>query len=123
MNKQEAIQQLGEGVDLKFFGILPIEGVIPHAMLLLWTYNPNGGHPQHEEMVRTLQLFDSGGVYLRKEVRAGKASTKDGGFHITGDSFMFEREKPTPEEFDMLTSGNIEIVQYKYDEHRHLIRV
>jgi len=105
MNKIEAIQQVGEGVKLKFLGVLG-----PTIILWLWQYDPDSGEPLHDEIAQRLNLFEQDGLTLKPDVRVGRAKTGNGDIQLTGDSLYFPDQKPTPTEFETLKSGDIQVI-------------
>jgi len=108
MNKNEAIKQLGENTKVKFFATL-----VP-PLIYLWQFHSESGKPQHEEMAEQLGLYDENSpVYLRKDVRAGRAIVNNGELVLKGDSLLFDYAMPTKEEFQKITSGDVQIVQRK----------
>lgn len=102
MYKEDAINQLGEGANLKF-----LMTIVP-PLIHFWRVNEDGD-PQHVEIADRLNLLDET-LDLKPGIKAGKAKVINGDFQLTGHSSDYSNKMPTETEFQNATNGEIILI-------------
>jgi len=103
MHKNEAAAKLGEGINVKFVATL-----VP-PLIYCWQFDQDG-KPNHMKKAFQLGLLDDQTFAAKEGVRIGRAKVKNGELVLTSGSIDFAKDMPTPEEFQTLINGDVQII-------------